>query len=133
MDPFALRAAFRVAILVLIAALVMLPFQPPASAEFVARVPFAEGDVDEARVFVARADEIALISERGGKAAMRGEIRGGDLDRVREECHRARTITGACVHRSAVAEVGKGAIAVAELEERSRETAMGVDIVVLLD
>jgi hypothetical protein len=35
MDPFALRAAFRVAILVLIAALVMLPFQPPASAEFV--------------------------------------------------------------------------------------------------
>jgi len=35
MDPFALRAAFRVAILVLIAALLMLPFQPPASAEFV--------------------------------------------------------------------------------------------------
>ena len=35
MDPFALRAAFRVAILILIAALVMLPFQPPASAEFV--------------------------------------------------------------------------------------------------
>ena len=29
--------------------------------------------------------------------------------------------------------MGKGAIAVAELEERSRETAMGVDIVVLLD
>ena len=35
MDPFALRAAFRVAILILIAALVILPFQPPASAEFV--------------------------------------------------------------------------------------------------
>ena len=35
MDAFALRAAFRVAILILLVALVILPFQPPASAEFV--------------------------------------------------------------------------------------------------
>jgi hypothetical protein len=38
MDPFALRAAFRVAILVLLVALVMLPFQRPMSAEFVVTV-----------------------------------------------------------------------------------------------
>jgi hypothetical protein len=35
MDPFALRAAFRVAILILIVAAAMLPFQRPSSAEFV--------------------------------------------------------------------------------------------------
>lgn len=38
MDPIALQAAFRVALLILIAALVMLPFQPPNSAEFVVTV-----------------------------------------------------------------------------------------------
>jgi hypothetical protein len=37
-DPIALQAAFRVALLILIAALVMLPFQPPNSAEFVVTV-----------------------------------------------------------------------------------------------
>ena len=35
MDPTALRAAFRVAILILIVALATLPLQPPNSAEFV--------------------------------------------------------------------------------------------------
>lgn len=38
MDPFALRAAFRVAILILIVAGAMLPFQRPNSAEFVVTV-----------------------------------------------------------------------------------------------
>jgi hypothetical protein len=38
MDPIALQAAFRVAILILLAALVMLPFQPTNSAEFVVTV-----------------------------------------------------------------------------------------------
>lgn len=38
MDPIALQAAFRVAILILIAALAMLPFQPTNSAEFVVTV-----------------------------------------------------------------------------------------------
>jgi len=38
MDPIALQAAFRVAMLILLAALVMLPFQPPNSAEFVVTV-----------------------------------------------------------------------------------------------
>jgi preprotein translocase subunit Sss1 len=38
MDPIALQAAFRVALLILIAAVVMLPFQPPTSAEFVVTV-----------------------------------------------------------------------------------------------
>ncbi|MDP9274066.1 MAG: hypothetical protein M3O99_00560 [Chloroflexota bacterium] len=38
MDPIALGAAFRVAILILIASLAMLPFQPPNSAEFVVTV-----------------------------------------------------------------------------------------------
>jgi hypothetical protein len=38
MDPIALHAAFRVALLILIAAAVMLPFQPPNSAEFVVTV-----------------------------------------------------------------------------------------------
>jgi hypothetical protein len=38
MDPIALQAAFRVALLILIAAVVMLPFQPPNSAEFVVTV-----------------------------------------------------------------------------------------------
>jgi hypothetical protein len=37
-DPIALQAAFRVALLILIAAAVMLPFQPPNSAEFVVTV-----------------------------------------------------------------------------------------------
>jgi hypothetical protein len=37
-DPIALQAAFRVALLILIAALVMLPFQPANSAEFVVTV-----------------------------------------------------------------------------------------------
>jgi hypothetical protein len=37
-DPLALGAAFRVAVLILIVALVMLPFQPPNSAEFVVTV-----------------------------------------------------------------------------------------------
>ena len=38
MDPIALQAALRVAILILLAALVMLPFQPANSAEFVVTV-----------------------------------------------------------------------------------------------
>jgi hypothetical protein len=38
MDPVALQAAFRVAMLILLAALVMLPFQPANSAEFVVTV-----------------------------------------------------------------------------------------------
>ena len=38
MDPIALQAALRVAILILLASLVMLPFQPPNSAEFVVTV-----------------------------------------------------------------------------------------------
>lgn len=38
MDPIALQAAFRVAVLILIAALAMLPFQPANSAEFVVTV-----------------------------------------------------------------------------------------------
>jgi len=37
-DPIALQAALRVAILILLAAVVMLPFQPPNSAEFVVTV-----------------------------------------------------------------------------------------------
>jgi len=38
MDPIALQAALRVALLILLAALVMLPFQPTNSAEFVVTV-----------------------------------------------------------------------------------------------
>ena len=38
MDPAALGAALRVAVLILIVALAMLPFQPPNSAEFVVTV-----------------------------------------------------------------------------------------------
>jgi hypothetical protein len=38
MDPIALQAALRVAILILLASLFMLPFQPPNSAEFVVTV-----------------------------------------------------------------------------------------------
>lgn len=38
MDPIALRAAFRVAILIVIVAALMLPFQPPSSAAFVVTV-----------------------------------------------------------------------------------------------
>jgi len=38
MDPMALQAALRVALLILLAALVMLPFQPTNSAEFVVTV-----------------------------------------------------------------------------------------------
>jgi amino acid transporter len=38
MDPFALRAAFRVAALIVIVAALMLPFQKPTSAEFVVTV-----------------------------------------------------------------------------------------------
>jgi len=38
MDPMGLQAAFRVAILILIVALAMLPFQPANSAEFVVTV-----------------------------------------------------------------------------------------------
>ncbi|HKY50156.1 MAG TPA: hypothetical protein VJP45_02760 [Candidatus Limnocylindria bacterium] len=38
MDAVALRAAFRVAILILVVALAMLPFQPRDSAEFVVTV-----------------------------------------------------------------------------------------------
>jgi len=37
-DPIALQAALRVALLILVAALVMLPFQPANSAEFVVTV-----------------------------------------------------------------------------------------------
>jgi hypothetical protein len=37
-DPLGLQAAFRIAILILIVALAMLPFQPPDSAEFVVTV-----------------------------------------------------------------------------------------------
>jgi hypothetical protein len=38
MDPMGLQAAFRIAVLILIVALVMLPFQPTNSAEFVVTV-----------------------------------------------------------------------------------------------
>jgi hypothetical protein len=37
-DPIALQAALRVALLILLAAVVMLPFQPANSAEFVVTV-----------------------------------------------------------------------------------------------
>jgi len=37
-DPVALQAALRVALLILVASLVMLPFQPANSAEFVVTV-----------------------------------------------------------------------------------------------
>jgi hypothetical protein len=37
-DPIALQAALRVAVLILIVAAAMLPFQPPNSAEFVVTV-----------------------------------------------------------------------------------------------
>jgi hypothetical protein len=37
-DPIALKAALRVAVLILIVAVAMLPFQPPNSAEFVVTV-----------------------------------------------------------------------------------------------
>jgi hypothetical protein len=37
-DPTALQAALRVALLILIVAVAMLPFQPPNSAEFVVTV-----------------------------------------------------------------------------------------------
>jgi hypothetical protein len=37
-DPIAFQAAFRVAVLILIVAVAMLPFQPPNSAEFVVTV-----------------------------------------------------------------------------------------------
>jgi hypothetical protein len=37
-DPIALQAALRVALLILVASLVMLPFQPANSAEFVVTV-----------------------------------------------------------------------------------------------
>jgi hypothetical protein len=37
-DPIALQAALRVALLILLASLVMLPFQPANSAEFVVTV-----------------------------------------------------------------------------------------------
>lgn len=38
MDPIALQAALRVAVLIVIVAVAMLPFQPPNSAEFVVTV-----------------------------------------------------------------------------------------------
>ena len=38
MDPIALQAALRVAVLILIVAVAMLPFQPPNSPEFVVTV-----------------------------------------------------------------------------------------------
>ena len=38
MDPIALRAAFRVAVLIVVVALAMLPFQPAGSAESVVTV-----------------------------------------------------------------------------------------------
>ncbi len=38
MDPIAFQAALRVAVLILIVAVAMLPFQPPNSAEFVVTV-----------------------------------------------------------------------------------------------
>ena len=38
MDPIASQAALRVAVLILIVAVAMLPFQPPNSAEFVVTV-----------------------------------------------------------------------------------------------
>jgi amino acid transporter len=38
MDPVAFQAALRVAVLILIVAVAMLPFQPPNSAEFVVTV-----------------------------------------------------------------------------------------------
>src|SRR5207249_10337189 len=48
-------------------------------------VPLSERDVDEARVFLARADEVALVRESGRKAAVRREVEGRDLDRDTEE------------------------------------------------
>ena len=38
MDPIGLQAAFRIAVLILVVALAMLPFQPRNSAEFVVTV-----------------------------------------------------------------------------------------------
>ena len=58
MDTTALQAAFRVAILILIAAVAMLPFQPPNSAEFVVTVLAAAVGL----VFVALVAVLARLS-----------------------------------------------------------------------
>lgn len=58
MDPLPLMAALRVAVLILIVALAMLPFQPPNSAEFVVTVLAAVVGL----VFVALVAVVARLS-----------------------------------------------------------------------
>ena len=58
MDAVALRAAFRVAILILIVSMAMLPFQPRNSAEFVVTVMAAVVGL----VFVALVTVVARLS-----------------------------------------------------------------------
>lgn len=58
MDAVALRAAFRVAVLILIVAIAMLPFQPRNSAEFVVTVMAAIVGL----IFVALVAVVARLS-----------------------------------------------------------------------
>ena len=83
MDPIALQAALRVAILILLAALVMLPFQPPNSAEFVVTVLAAIVGL----VFVGLVAALARLS--GSKPPnLRPVDRGIDSNRRNEETRR---------------------------------------------
>ena len=83
MDPIALQAALRVAILILLAALVMLPFQPPNSAEFVVTVLAAIVGL----VFVGLVATLARLS--GSKPPNLRPVDGGiDSNRRNEETRR---------------------------------------------
>jgi predicted MFS family arabinose efflux permease len=76
LDPVALRAALRVAILILIVAVVMLPFQPPNSAEFVVTVLaaivgliFVGLVIVLARLSVARPPKPKTVDSAGGRSS----------------------------------------------------------------
>ena len=87
MDPIALQAALRVAILILLASLVMLPFQPTNSAEFVVTVLAAVVGA----VFVGLVVLLARLS--GSKPPSRGPVdtlRGIDSNVRNEEARRGR-------------------------------------------
>src|SRR5207245_7711183 len=94
-------------------------------------VPLSEGGVDEARVFLAGTDEVALVRECRRETAVRRKIEGRDLDRDPEERDRVHAIVLAGEGRGAFAQRDERGVAILERDTRPREPTVRVHVAVL--
>src|SRR5439155_24666404 len=93
-------------------------------------VALRECGVDEARVLLARADQVALVRERGRETAVRREIERRDLDRDTEQGDRVHAVVLPGERGGAFAKREERAVPVFERDEGACETAIRVDVAV---